>query len=153
VLVWRLTPPAYARVLDGRGNRETGARWNSPGRGVVYASFNLSLCVLETYVHIPPALRLSLPEFEAARIEIPDNAGVTEISPATLARAMATPDPAAACRAIGDQWLSRGDDLILAAPSTIVAEEMNVMINPAHPRMRDVRVTATRRFQFDPRLT
>jgi len=46
-IVWRLTAPEYADRLDGKGNVERGARWNSPGRGVVYASFNLSLAVLE----------------------------------------------------------------------------------------------------------
>ena len=49
---WRLSPPAFARALDGEGNRVFGARWNSPGHGVVYASENLSLCVLEPL--LPP---------------------------------------------------------------------------------------------------
>ncbi|MGH6897553.1 MAG: RES domain-containing protein [Geminicoccaceae bacterium] len=38
---------------DGGGNRETGARWNSPGAGVVYTSRSFALCVLETIVRLP----------------------------------------------------------------------------------------------------
>ncbi len=55
-LVWRLVPPQFATALNGKGNVERGARWNSPGRGVVYASYNLSLCVLETFVQMPISL-------------------------------------------------------------------------------------------------
>ena len=60
-LVWRLVDPRFASDLDGSGNRIHGARWNSPGRGVLYTSENLSLCVLETLVHLPGALRTRLP--------------------------------------------------------------------------------------------
>jgi RES domain-containing protein len=152
-IVWRLTPPAFAYSLDGAGNRVTGARWNSPGRrGVVYTCANLSLCVLETYVHIPPSLRLTLPDFEAVRIDIPDNAPATQITIPELERLLSMPDPESACRAIGDQWLARGTELILAAPSVVVPEESNIMLNPAHPSMRKVTILSTQRFQFDQRL-
>ena len=77
MIVWRLSPPAFAHELTGEGNRIVGARWNSPGRGVVYTCAYLSLCVLETYVHIPPEQRLSLPDFEAVRLNVPDDAGST----------------------------------------------------------------------------
>jgi RES domain-containing protein len=58
----------------------------------------------------------------------------------------------AACQAFGDTWLAAGVDLILAAPSVIVPEELNVMLNPAHPRMHEVAIVSARRFRFDPRL-
>jgi RES domain-containing protein len=58
-LVWRLVRPEFASDLDGKGNVNRGARWNSPGRGVVYASFNLSLCVLESFVQLPIAAHQS----------------------------------------------------------------------------------------------
>jgi len=34
-----------------------------------------------------------------------------------------------------------------------VPEESNLMLNPAHPRMRDVAIVSRRRFRFDPRLS
>jgi RES domain-containing protein len=152
-VVWRLAPPTYAAVLDGEGNRVTGARWNSPGRGVVYASANLSLCVLETYAHIPPALRLSIPEFRAVRMSAPDDAGVTQVTVSELEGILTSSNPEDSFRNIGDRWLRDAAHLLLIAPSVIVPEELNVMLNPAHPRMRDVRIESTRPFRFDPRLS
>ena len=152
-VVWRLTSPAFARILTGEGNRASGARWNSPGRGVVYTCTNLSLCVLETYVHIPATLRLALPDFEAVRISVPDDAGMTNIAVDEFERLSSAASPETAYRAVGDRWLAADADLMLAAPSVVVPEEMNIMLNPAHPRMTDVSIVSTRKFRFDPRLT
>ena len=68
---WRLADPRFADDLEGSGNRIHGARWNSPGRGVLYASENLSLCVLENLVHLPPVMRGRLPSRVALRLQIP----------------------------------------------------------------------------------
>ena len=152
VAVWRLTPPAYAHLLDGEGSRLAGGRWNSPGRPAVYTSSHLSLSVLEVFVHFPPALRDSLPALEAVQIAVPDDEGVQEISIREFRRLLADTDPLGACRAIGDEWLARGSELILKAPSVVIPEELNIMLNPAHPRMRGVRIVSSRTFRFDPRL-
>jgi RES domain-containing protein len=151
-LVWRLAPRIHARSLNGEGNRISGARWNSPGNGVVYTCANLSLSVLEAYVHLPPALRLNLPDYEAVQLAIPDDGGMTQISIGEFEAMLTAPDPRAACRAAGDRWIAAGRDLVLAAPSIIVPEELNLMLNPAHPRMGDVAIVSSRRFHFDARL-
>ena len=151
-LVWRLVPPQFATALNGKGNVERGARWNSPGRGVVYASYNLSLCVLETFVQMPISLRTNFPkEMSAVRIEIPD-APRRDVERAEIPRN--SPDDAIArrCREIGDAWLTQKQYLILTAPSFVVPQERNVMINPAHSMMNQVRIDAIEPFRFDPRL-
>jgi RES domain-containing protein len=117
-----------------------------------YTSSHLSLCVLEVFVHLPPVLRLNIPDFEAVRLSIPDDAGTTHVSVEELEMMLAASDPEAACRAAGDGWIERGRELILAAPSIIVPEDLNLMLNPAHPRMRDVAIVSARRFRFDARL-
>jgi RES domain-containing protein len=150
--VWRLSAAGYADLLTGEGNRIFGARWNSPGQGVVYTSANLSLAVLESYVHIPVEQRDTLPDFEAVRISVPDDAGVTAVSHVELTDLLLTPDPISACRSVGDRWLMTADDLMLSAASVIVPEEFNIMLNPAHPRMNEVRIVAKRLFRFDDRL-
>jgi RES domain-containing protein len=62
LIVWRLAPRRHARSLDGAGNRDRGARWNSGrGRGAVYTSLNVAICVLETLVHFGPTLRAKFP--------------------------------------------------------------------------------------------
>lgn len=151
-VVWRLTPPQFADALDGEGSRPLGGRWNSPGSAVLYASEHLSLCVLEVYVHMAPGQRYTLPAFEAVRISVPDDAGTTRVSTIELERLVSASDPDSACRAVGDRWLAANAHLMLAAPSVIVPEELNIMLNPAHPRMGDVTVLAKRPFRFDARL-
>jgi len=149
--VWRLAPPEYAHALDGEGGKLFGGRWNSPGRNVLYTASYLSLAVLEVYVNIRPDLRDDLPAFQAVRISIP-GAAVTQVSHEQLAAFMAAPDPIAASRRLGDDWLDRSETLVLEVPSVVVPEETNLALNPAHPRMRDVKIVSTRAFRFDPRL-
>lgn len=151
-LVWRLTPPEFHTELDGEGARLFGGRWNSPGLRALYTSSHLSLSVLETYVNIPLLLRTSLPVYQAVRISIPDNANTARISPAQFAELLTTSDPVAASRSIGDDWITRRDNLVLQVPSVLVPEETNLIINPEHPAAGDVRIVSARAFQFDPRL-
>jgi RES domain-containing protein len=151
-LVWRLVRPEYATDLEGLGNAITGARWNSPGQGVTYASFNLSLCVLESFVHLPPDLRINLPEVTAVRIAIPDAASQLDIALADLPPDLDSAETARRCRSLGDAWLTAGEHLICTMPSMIVPQERNVMINPAHALMHGVRIASVECFRFDPRL-
>ncbi len=151
-LVWRLAQPEFAADLNGEGNTITGARWNSPGRGVVYASLNLSLCVLESFAHLPPFLRINLPDMAAVRIEIPDEASRLDIDLMELPSDLAGEETEERCRQLGDGWLTVQKHLVCTMPSIIIPQERNVMINPAHPLMNRVRIIATERFRFDPRL-
>lgn len=151
-LVWRLARSEFANELDGEGPRLFGARWSSRGRNAVYTSSHLSLSVLEVYVNIPQVLRDELPILRAVRISIPDDARTTQVPQDQLAGLMAGSDPMAASRTIGDNWLDRSDTLVLEVPSVLVPEETNLILNPAHARMREVKIVSTRAFHFDPRL-
>ena len=145
---WRLARAEHARVLDGRGNRRRGARWNSAGRGVVYASEHASLAVVELLVHvdvaeIPSALSM-------IEIAVPNNRGVADLSLRDY-----PPDWRADAewfRERGDRWLAEGWALVLRAPSVVVPWDLNVMLNPAHPGMAEVRVVGEEPFSFDRRL-
>jgi len=145
-LVWRLADPRFASDMEGSGNRIHGARWNSPGRGVLYTSETLSLSVLETLVHLPAAMRSRLPPRVALQIDYPDDADAVDIA------ALPETARAAKCRATGDRWLDEGRALLLRAPSIVVPQEKNVMFNPRHPRMREVRIVDEVAFSFDDRL-
>jgi RES domain-containing protein len=151
-LVWRLARSEFANELDGEGPRLFGARWTSRGRNAVYTSSYLSLSVLEVYVNIPQEVRDELPILQAVRIFVPDDARTAQVPQDQLAGLMSGPGPIAASRTVGDNWLDRGDTLVLEVPSAIVPEETNLILNPAHPRMRDVKIVSTRAFHFDPRL-
>ena len=150
--VWRLVRSEFADRLDGEGARLFGGRWNSRGRSALYTSSHLSLSVLEVYVHIPPDLRDDLPALQAVRISIPDDAGTANVSQEQSITLLESADPMAACRAMGDGWLDRNAELVLQVPSILVPEEANLILNPGHPRMREVEIVSSRAFRFDPRL-
>jgi RES domain-containing protein len=151
-LVWRLARPEFAEQLDGGGSGLEGGRWNPAGVLALYTSEHLSMSVLEVYVHLPPQMRDVLPVLTAVQISVPDSAGTTRVTTERLTELLATADPLAACRAIGAAWIGRSVDLALQVPSVIVPEETNLVLNPTHPQMREVRIVSARPFHFDPRL-
>jgi RES domain-containing protein len=156
MIVWRLAPRRHATSLDGAGNRDSGARWNSGrGRGVVYASLNVATCVLEAFVHFGPALRMMLPEnLMLVEIQVPDDAGTLRVEPGEIPAGADVPgaDRRTWYQRTGDAWLESGGALVLLAPSIVVPREWNAMLNPAHERMRDVAIVGAEPFRFDPRL-
>jgi RES domain-containing protein len=156
LIVWRLAPRRHARSLDGAGNRDRGARWNSGrGRGVVYTSLNVATCVLETFVHFGPTLRGRLPDnLMLVEIRVPDGAGVLRIEAGEIPADadVAGADGRTWYQRTGDAWLESGEALVLIAPSLVVPKEANAMLNPAHPRMADVTIVASEPFRFDLRL-
>ena len=53
----------------------------------------------------------------------------------------------------GNTWLDRGEHLALWVPSFVEPAEHNILLNPDHPRIREVTLTIEREpFEFDPRL-
>lgn len=155
--LYRLASRRHARRLDGTGNRDRGARWNSGrGRGVVYTSLNVSTCVLEMLVHLGPRLRARLPKNIAlVAIDAPDDAGTDAVEAANIPKnaARADTDGRTWFQRTGDEWLERGNALILLAPSLVSPHDKNAMLNPVHPAMKDVRILSVEPFHFDPRLT
>jgi RES domain-containing protein len=150
---WRLCRPEFAAALVGEGNRKAGSRWNSSGRGVVYASEALALCVLETFVHLPLPLRSHLPEMAAVCLDIPEDIDVERIDRDTFNALAGANNADLKFRHRGDRWLSDNMALLLVAPSLIVPQDQNLMLNPAHPRMAEVKIRSIEVFKFDARLS
>ncbi len=147
--VWRLARRAF-QDLDGEGARQAGGRWNSEGIPVVYASTTLALAALEYLVHIEIADAPG--DLMAMEIQVPDDAPVEEIAVADLPRGWNREKGNPACVEIGDRWVAEGRALALRVPSAIVPEEVNCLLNPAHPDADRVEVIQVREFAFDPRL-
>lgn len=149
-VLWRLMKPEHAPGLDGEGARLVGGRWNSPGVPVVYCSESLALAVLESFVHLPPAMRgaARLPEMTAVKLALPEDATLWEPEEAELPDLT---DPEA-CREFGDAWLAAARTLALAVPSAVVPLERNVLINPAHPEAVGIAMLAEAPFRFDRRM-
>ncbi len=150
MVVWRIVRAPY-QALDGEGARLNGGRWNNEGVAVVYASESLSLAVLEYLVHVDPALVPG--DLVAMEIDLPSSTLGAVVEPSQFPPGDWRTYPAPEWQAeLGDMWIADGTFLWLAVPSAIVPEEHNVLLNPRHSSMADVRVVSTRPFQFDPRL-
>lgn len=149
MILWRITRTPY-QALDGEGARLYGGRWNSEGVSVVYGSASLSLAALEYLVHVD--LEDVPADLVAMRIEVPKDAGISRISSDELPTGWNLTPSRPECVEIGDAWAHKGAELMLHAPSAIIPEEYNVLVNPRHPHAKHVRVVGTRPFAYDPRL-
>ena len=156
---WRVAsdePDAYrADDLSGEGARRHGARWNVKGTPAVYASYHLATAVLETLVHIgrgkQPVNRYVV-AIDVDDLALNDRrAGIVEIDFITLPAGWNS-NPPQMSQLFGAERFKL-PHLGFAVPSSIVEEELNLVLNPFHPAFNGA-VTAqiTRRFVFDPRL-
>ena len=138
-----------AGAFDGEGARLHGGRWNSPGTRVAYASDSIALAALEVLAHLQSTAVLQA--YSVVSLGFPDKS--VEVLEAGLLppRWRRFPSPPEN-QAIGDQWVARGDSLILRVPSAIIPAAANYLINPLHPDFRKVVVGRPERFAFDPRL-
>ena len=147
--VWRLCRAVHAAdAFSGEGARRFGGRWNSRGVPMVYTSTSLALAAIEIFVHLEPnlapddlmAISATLPDAEPARtIEIPvlpPNWRADETGP----------------RKIGDEWIRSGASLALRVPSVPIPPEWNILINPLHPRMPELKIDPPQPFVFDARM-
>lgn len=150
---WRIATdaPGYtADDLTGTGAKLSGGRWNRPGNAMLYCASNISLAVLETFIHLKAGglpLNRYLVEFA-----IPDAVWekARTLSPAPVGWD-AIPAGKVSLDA-GDAWLKAGHSALMIVPSVIVGEESNVLINPLHPDARLITAKKIRKWVYDPRL-
>jgi RES domain-containing protein len=153
IRAWRIatdTPGYTADDLSGAGAKLSGGRWNRPGNAVLYCASNISLAVLETFIHLK-AGGLPLNRY-LVELSIPD---------ALWADAFDLSAPPVGWDAIptgkvsldaGDAWLKSAGSALMIVPSVIVGEESNVLINPLHPDARRIAARKVRKWTYDPRL-
>jgi RES domain-containing protein len=146
--VYRLAKRRYP-VYDGSGAALEGARWNSPGRLLIYASEHYATAILEKLVH---AGRTQLPgAHHAAAIEIPEDLRIEEFDPSSAPGWAA--EESAVAQAYGDEWHASGRTAVLVVPSLPGQPiERNFIINPAHPDAARIRVMPSFNVTWDGRL-
>lgn len=115
---------------------------------MVYCSSSLALAAIELFVHLDPtqapadlvAISALLPDGEPARTIPQENLPLewwTDV---------------ATTRKCGDDWMRGGDSLAIRVPSVPIRPEWNVLLNPLHPRIAELRMDAARPFVFDARM-
>jgi RES domain-containing protein len=149
--VWRLCRKKYAATaFDGEGARLFPGRWHHRGTRIVYTAGSLSLAVLELLVHFDyeDAPR----DYVSIALDVPGGVGVETVNVPRLPARWRDIPSAEGLQDVGTAWIEAGSSAILRVPSAIVADEMNYLVNPAHPDFARCRALAPIPFAFDPRL-
>ncbi len=150
MLVWRLSRKSYLdQALEGRGARRFGGRWNSRGVAIAYTSERLELALLEAIMHLDVDL---LPkDYWQICFEL-DDALVTG-PPKRLPAGWSNPPPyIARVQKLGDAWVKTGTSVALRVPASVLPARYNVLLNPAHPDIRQVREVSRARLSWPGRL-
>lgn len=143
---YRIANAGHLR-FSGHGAQLRGARWNSPGRPVIYASLSYACALLEILVHAGTA---DLPpEHLAVKITIPEML-IEEVTPGDVP-GWDLPDLVAS-RAYGDAWLVSLRTAVLLMPSVVSRHDRNVLINPLHHDAVNIKVGAPEPIIWDERL-
>jgi len=123
-------------IFDGSGAMLHGARWNSPGRRVIYAAETYAGALLEILVHASGSVARSQGYVE---IEIPSGLSIEEITQDDVPRWDAPSFKAT--QAFGDRWYDERRTPVLIVPSVVTRVERNVLINQEHPEFPLVRAS------------
>jgi RES domain-containing protein len=101
-------------IFDGSGAMLYGARWNSPGRRVIYATETYAGALLEILVHASG----SVPQSQGyVEIQIPAGLSLEEI---TLDDVPQWDSPSfETARAFGDRWYDERRTSVLIVPSVV----------------------------------
>jgi RES domain-containing protein len=134
-------------IFDGSGAMFHGARWNSPGRRVIYAAETYAGALLEILVHASG----SVPQSQGyVEIKIPAGLSIEEITPDDLPQWYSPSFDAA--RSFGDRWYDERRTPVLIVPSVITLVERNVLINQEHPDFHRISASQPMRVRWDRRL-
>jgi len=155
VALWRIALASRTIAptdLSGLGAENTGGRWNSAGRPVVYAATSASLACLETVVHLNAG---GLPLNRVlVRIDVPDEVWNLRqsLSLTSLPEGWNAVPAGSVSVEAGNAWLDGLLSALLMVPSAIVPEEFNVQLNPRHADAAKLNATALRPWTYDARL-
>jgi RES domain-containing protein len=117
---------------------------------MIYTAGTRALACLENIVH-RSSLGL-LEKFRIMMIEIPDDIVMKEVKPAALSDDWRKFDNYPETQGIGDGWIKKAESAVLKAPSAIIPEEFNYLINPLHKDFDRIKYLRNDPFTFDSRI-
>ena len=150
MLGWRITKAKRAADLSGMGAAIEGGRWNEMDVPAVYMGLSPAICALETFVHTASYPRVPL---KITRFILPDDDTLyLEPNPADLSKGWSMLPADRPSMSYGTKWLQGKTHLGLIVPSAVLPLERNMVINPAHPAISQVRMDAMFDFIYDERM-
>lgn len=150
MIVYRLANVKYKdTTLTGVDAEKVGGRWNSIGTRAVYCSENISLALLEYYVHSENIAYLPK-EILIAKIEFPDEFVIEELKKLPE-RWNQYPYSSKTTQIFTDLAKDR-NRFALKVPSTIIGLESNIILNPLFKEFGKVEVIEFIELPIDDRL-
>ncbi len=151
MLVYRVANTKYKNsTLSGIGAEKVGGRWNEVGTRAVYCSENVSLALLEYYVHSENITTLPK-SILVAMIEIPYNLVINELD--ELPKKWDQYPYSHKTTSIFTSLSKDRDFFALKVPSTIVGIEYNYVLNPLYKNFGKIEITEFFQLPIDPRLS
>ena len=148
--VYRLSREKFARQLSGKGAALRGARWNTAGVEMIYVATNRSLAMAEVAVHL--SLATMPTDYMMVTIFIPDEVHIKKLSTAQLPLDWNQFPHARSTQQIGDRFIAQNKYAVLRVPSAVTNGDYNLLINPAHPDFKKIKITSVEKFPFDKRI-
>lgn len=136
-------------VLSGIGAEKFGGRWNEVGTRAVYCSENISLALLEYYVHSVNINNLPS-QLLVAKIEFPDRLKIIE--PKELPENWNQYPYSSQTSAVFTNEVIMQGAFALRVPSSIVGLEHNIILNPLHKEFGTVEIVELLKLPLDDRL-
>ncbi len=147
---WRIAIEKAALDRTCAGARESGGHWHSEGVPALYAAMTVELAVLEKFVHTEEVDEEPL---VLVAIDLPDDPELgLDVAAEDLPAGWDALEDGGSATAFGTAFLKRRDHLYMRVPSVIVAEGVNLVINPAHHAYDRLKLSIARTFSFDPRM-
>ena len=150
MVVYRVANAKYKdSTLSGIGAEKVGGRWNSVGTRAVYCSENISLALLEYYVHSDDISTLPK-KILIAKIQFPDDLIFEELEEitGTWKDYPYTSETAQ----VFTEFVKDRNKFALKVPSTIVGLESNIILNPLYKEFGKVEVVEFLELPIDQRL-
>jgi len=145
---YRIANSKFIDDLSGEGAYLFGGRWNSAGKRMLYCSTSVSLSILEVLVYVSKEtfrnkmmLTLKIPSDSIQIVELNSLKDEWDNFPSNNYT-----------KAIGDDWLMSNDSLALKVPSSINPKEYNILLNPNHPRFKEIEVVSKEVILLNKRL-
>lgn len=144
--VFRLAKSKYINDLSGEGAKINGGRWNIEGIPCVYVGSTRALCVLEFTVHVKKEERpenlsfaeIIIPKCKILKLEV-------ENLPSDWLNQTIS-------QKIVSEILIQKEYLLIQVPSIIIPQEHNYILNPLHPKAKNVQIEKIYDFMIDRRI-
>ncbi|MDN5292623.1 MAG: hypothetical protein PWQ06_2862 [Anaerophaga sp.] len=85
-------------------------------------------------------------------IEVPDYSNVKQIESDTLSANWKKFPYSNITQKLGEDFVSKNEDLYIKVPSAVVQGDFNILINPRHSDFDKIKIIKTEKFNFDERL-